>query len=59
MSRDGVVEVKYNQNMFFYENTDYCNDKHDKKKFLTKFIIKILIFLFSTYPLVMSYQYML
>ena len=53
MSRDGVVEVKYNQNMFFYENTDYCNDKHDKKKILTKFIIKILIFLFSTYPLVM------
>ena len=47
MSRDGVVEVKYNQNMFFYENTDYCNDKHDKKKFFDKIYNKnINIFIF-------------
>ena len=47
MSRDGVVEVKYNQNIFFYENIDYCNDKHDKKNFFDKIYNKnINIFIF-------------
>ena len=59
MSRDGVVEVKYNQNMFFYENIDYCNDIHDKKKFFDKIYNKnINIFIF-TYISIMSYHHII